>query len=212
MALPAPFSGLHCEKADDARYFPFVPGLIARMLAAAERTMRERPVSVMIFGILNIGFGLLGMAEAVLSKLFEGFGSSAASSTVNSVVAFLATLQNDPVYVVWNQITQPLNFAVGAVLLAAGVGLLLLKNWARLTSISYGIYKIVFVVLNGAVLFLALHHILAKSVESGFAVGILVVAGLVGAILTLIYPALLIFFMTRPKVVLAFQPEPPPPS
>jgi hypothetical protein len=172
--------------------------------------MRDRPISVMIFGILNIGFGFFGMVEVLLSKLFENFGSTADSPQVNSIVAFFGALQNDPAYILWNRITQPLNFVVGAVLVASGIGLLLLKNWARLTSIGFGIYKVAFVVFNAVVLVVALRHILAKSFEnSGAGVIIMLVAvGVFAAILTLVYPALLLFFMTRPKLVQAFQAGP----
>jgi hypothetical protein len=173
--------------------------------------MRARPISVTIFGILNIGFGFLGMADVLLSRLFENFGSSAANPQVNSLVAFFGALQNDPAYILWNKITEPLDFVVGAALLVSGIGLLLLKNWARLTSVGFAVYKGAFVVLNALVLVAALRHILAKSfANSGPGLIILLVAvGVFAAILTLAYPALLLFFLTRPKMVQAFQPEPP---
>ena len=96
----------------------------------------------------------------------------------------------------------------GLLLVAAGVGLLLLKNWARLASIGCGIYKIAFAMLNLAVLCLALREILAKALQGAGAVVLVILglAGFVGAILTLAYPVLLIWFLTRPKAVLAFQP------
>ena len=171
--------------------------------------MRERPVSVMIFGILNIGFGFLGMLEVILTRLFENLGSSAASPQVNSLIAFFGALQEDQAYIWWNRITEPLDFVVSAALLATGVGLLLLKNWARLSSVSYAVYKGIYVVFDAIVLVVALRHIMAKSLaNSGPGVILLLVAaGVVGAILMLAYPAVLLFFMTRPKVVLAFQPE-----
>jgi len=157
-----------------------------------------------------MGFGLLGMAVALLSKSFEDFGAPANSPSVNSIFAFLGALYHHRVYVLWNTITVPLNFAAGLALVAAGAGLLLLKNWARFTSIGCGVYKIVFVVLNSVVFYLALRDILAKSMQEagGLVIILLVMAGLAGAILSLAYPVLLLYFMTRPKVVLAFQPEP----
>ncbi len=175
--------------------------------------MRERPVSITLFGILDIGIGLLGLGGALLSTLFEGLGATAASPSVNSISAFMDTLNHNPVYVLWNRITVPLNAAAGLLLVAAGVGLLLLKNWARLASIGYGIYKIIFVILNLPVLGLALRGILARTVEEAGTplIVILILVGLVATVLTLLYPVLLIYFLTRPRAVLAFQPEPASP-
>ena len=175
--------------------------------------MRERPVSVTLFGILNIGLGLLGLGSALLSKLFEGIGAPADSSSVGSLFAFLDTLYHNPVYVLWNQITVPLNLAASLAMVAAGIGLLLLKNWARLTSIGCGIYKTIFVISNGVVFYVALRDILTQAAAqtAGFVLVILLLVGLAAAALSLAYPLLLIYFMTRPKVVLAFQPESPSP-
>jgi len=171
--------------------------------------MRERPISITIFGILNIGMGVLGLGGALLSVLFQDLGSSAASPSVNSIFAFMATLNQHPIYILWNKITIPLNAAASLLLAAAGIGLLLLKNWARLASIAFGFYKIIVAFLNGAVFYLALRDILANAMqETGPPLVIILIAtGLVGVILTLVYPVLLIYFMMRPKVVQAFQPE-----
>ena len=175
--------------------------------------MRERPMSVTIFGMLNIGLGLLGLGGMLLSTNFEGFGASAASPSFNSVFAFMDTLNHNPGYMLWNTITVPLNATASLLLVAAGVGLLLLKNWARLASIGCGIYKIAFVILNIVVLGLALREILAKSMQvaGAFVMVILALAAFVGTLLTLAYPLLLIYFLTRPKIIQAFQPAPSPP-
>ena len=171
--------------------------------------MRERPVSVTIFGILNIGFGLLALGGVLLSKISEDLGASAANPSVNSFFGFLDALNHNHLYVLWNAITVPLNLAAGLVMVAAGVGLLLLKNWARLVSIGCGIYKIIFVILNCAVFFLALREILANAIQGAGmpVIVLLVIVGLAAAVLTLIYPALLLYFLTRPKVILAFQAD-----
>src|ERR1039458_8346141 len=109
--------------------------------------MRERPVSITIFGILNIGFGLLGLGSLLLSTMFDvgGFDSTAFSPALNSYISSMLALWNtlsaDTVFVVWRRITVPLDFAASLTLVAAGIGLLLLKNWSRLVSIGYAIYR-----------------------------------------------------------------------
>jgi hypothetical protein len=145
--------------------------------------------------------------------MLQGLSAPAAGPSFNSVLAFMDALNHNAAYVIWNKTMVPLNAAASLLLVAAGVGLLLLKNWARLASIGFGIYKIAFVMLNMAVLCLALRDILAKSMQGAgtVVIAMLGLAGFVGAILTLAYPVLLIYFLTRPKAVQAFQPAPTAP-
>jgi hypothetical protein len=179
--------------------------------------MRERPMSDTIFGMLNTGFGLLGLIGVLLSNtmsgMLEGPGAAAAGSPLGSISAFIADLYHSPAYVLWNRITVPLNFAASLLMVAAGVGLLLLKNWARLASIGCGIYKILFVLLNIAVLCRGLREIGANVMDAAGPVGIVILAmiSLVATLFSLAYPVLLLYFLTRPKAVQAFQPEPPSP-
>ena len=167
-------------------------------------------MSATIFGMLNIGFGLLGLMNVLLSSMFDILGAMAANPAFNWVAAFLATLNHNLGYILWNQIAIPLNAAASLLQVAAGIGLLLLKNWARLASIGCGVYKILFVMFNIAVLWLALGANLATAMQGAGAILVvfLGLAGFVGTVLTLVYPVLLIYFLTRPKAVQAFQPAP----
>jgi hypothetical protein len=174
--------------------------------------MRERPVSVTIFGILNIGFGLLGLCSALLSLLFGGSNFPAAMPSLgpyfSNVLMVWNAIVTDPAYVVWSRIAGPLDVTASLALIAAGIGLLLLQNWSRLVSIGYAIYCMVSAVLNLAVIFVVLHRLLANALPASARgqLAIMVVA-VMGAVLTLVYPALLLFFLTRPGAVLACRPE-----
>ncbi len=149
--------------------------------------MRERPVSVTIFGILNIGFGLLGLGSLLLSTLFdvEGFGSTAFSPALNSYISSMLALWDaisaDTVFVVWRRLTVPLDFAASLTLVAAGIGLLLLRNWSRLVSIGYAIYRIIFAFLDVAVLFVVLRRVLANALPASTGANIALVIGGGGA-------------------------------
>ena len=164
--------------------------------------MRERPVSVTLFGILNIGFGLLGLGWALLSKLLEGFDSAHSGASLSP---YFSTMM-----AIWDQISFPMDIAAGLALTAAGIGLLLLKNWSRLLSNGWAVYTIISVFVNLAVLFVALHRVLAGALHSSTtgAVALVLASAAINAILTLVYPLLLLYFMSRPKVVPAFQREP----
>lgn len=177
--------------------------------------MQERPVAVTIFGILNIGFGVMSLGEGVLSKLSSGVGDLSALTNVSpyfaSIAAFMDALHKNPGYLLWMNISAPVDFAANLVLIAAGIGLLMGKSWARVSSIGYAVYGLVFPLLNVLALGWALHGILAEDFQKYGAtlMGILGVVALFGLALTLLYPGLLIFFMTRPKVVQYFKPIPP---
>jgi hypothetical protein len=92
------------------------------------------------------------------------------------------------------------------VLVAAGIGLLLLKNWSRLLSIGYAVYRIILSFLESAVMFGVFRRALAgfPQVSQG-AFAIAAGAAIIGGVFTLAYPVLLLYFLRRPKVVRAFQ-------
>jgi hypothetical protein len=161
--------------------------------------MRQRPISVLIFGILNIAFAAFGFLVLLLQCFLP---------RVSTPV--LKALYDNPSYMVWMKISLWLGGAAAVVLLVAGIGLLLLQNWARITSIGYGIYSILeclvgcFVMLNvfAAILQQAQGELHAVMIGS-------MVGSVFGLVIGLIYPILLIIFMTRPKVIAAFTPLPP---
>ena len=101
----------------------------------------RRPTSVTVFGIMNFlfaGFGAIGVMASIAL-----FTLSADSS--NSLIKLI---HGGPAYVVWMKSCIPLGLLSCAVLLADGVGLLYLKLWARVLSIAYAIYAIVFTVVG----------------------------------------------------------------
>jgi hypothetical protein len=101
-------------------------------------------------------------------------------------------------------------------LLIAGIGLLLMKSWARTLSIIYAIYALVAGVLGLVVNFMFLVRPMLERAgqqhgpEAAGALGG-AIGGTFGGCLGLVYPILLLIFMTRPKLVAAFQPTSVPP-
>jgi len=97
-------------------------------------------------------------------------------------------------------------------------GLLLLRveNWGRKLSIGYAIYAIFFGILGAVMNFIFLFRPMLEEAaqkqgsEAAGAIGG-AVAGSIGGFIGLVYPILLLIFMTRPKVVAAFHPPSPPP-
>jgi len=163
----------------------------------------QRPASVTIFGILNIIFAVFGVLGTFgRLHLFVNMETSA-----NLVVKIM---RENPGYATWMKAMIPLGLLGCGVLLASGFGLLKLKEWGRKASIGYAIYEIVAGLLGGAVNFVFVFLPLLEASSHQHdpeAIGVMFVA--VGTtaigIFGMIYPILLILFMTRPKVVQAFR-------
>jgi hypothetical protein len=108
-----------------------------------------------------------------------------------------------------------LSIALGAVvcvvLLAAGIGLLRLRPWARMASIIYAIYAILMGLVGMVVnYYFLVQPMLAQAqqkqgAEAAGAIGG-AIGGCIGGCFGLIYPILLLIFMTRANVVAAFRP------
>jgi hypothetical protein len=147
--------------------------------------MQQRPISVTIFGTLNIGFGFF--------DLFVTLFSIFVLPRMNMATPMLKQMNDNQ----WTKVTLPLDGIAAVVLLAAGIGLLLSQNWARIASIIAGIYSILSCMVGGIL-----------SLNNGPS-GIMMIVSLIVTIGSLVYPVLLIIFMTRPKVVAALKPAKP---
>ena len=168
---------------------------------------QPRPVAATTFGILNIGFAVWGLGGV--------FFSTIARTMIHQKNPLADSLTNNPDYQTFLTVSSTLEVITASVLLAAGIGLLMLKNWARFTSIGYGIYKIIysciipfFVYRIVMVPMITKFAQTAKGIPPNFIETFALIATIFGAIISLIYPVLLIIFMTRPKMIAAFQPPP----
>ena len=165
----------------------------------------ERPVSVTVFGILNIVFAVLKILGILASLVV--LAVSVPGRPANP--AFPAMFDN-PAYLAWMKISIPWSLLVSAILLAAGIGLLYLKPWARRLSLGYGIYAIVACIVAPILTYYFVlgpmleQMRLARGPESALAV-IMAVVAMASGVLGLIYPVLLLFFLTRPHVIAAFR-------
>ena len=112
-------------------------------------------------------------------------------------------------------VALPLGLLATGVSVAAGIGLLKLKNWGRTLSIGYAIYSIVAGVIGSMVNYIFVMQPLMEqaSHKSGpEAAGLIgaAIGGTFGTCFGMIYPVLLLIFMLRPKVVAAFRPPAEP--
>ena len=169
--------------------------------------MNERPISTLIFGILNIGLGLLDLASPLLVAILAHLKFSGQSG--------VSALQSDPTYAAMTNFTVWADVVFGLAFVAFGIGLLLLQNWARLGSILVAVARIVFVVVSSLLgwnfMKVAVQQTAAQAhgAPLGLIQGLAIVGFVVQLVLRLVYPALLLFFMTRAKVIEACQRQQP---
>lgn len=161
----------------------------------------QRPTSVTVFGVLNIVFGVLGL----LVVLFSG------------AAVFLATAQRqrlpgmeemNPVLATWTKVSVVIGLLGTLALLISGMGLLGLKSWGRFLAMGYSVYTIVTGILGIVVQYVfVIQPVLEQQVPGGRREVVIgtVIGGAVGSCIGLIYPVLLMFFMSRPHVKAAFS-------
>ena len=98
--------------------------------------------------------------------------------------------------------STPFGLAVSVVLIAAGIGLLKLREWARKASIAYGIYGVVVSLVGTYIQFSYVMPILEELLETATSIEKISIVSAMGAIYfamcwTILYPILVLIFMNR---------------
>jgi hypothetical protein len=171
---------------------------------AGYRPEGDRPVSIKIFGILNIVFGVIGVLAFIISVI--------------SAVAMMALIQNsgqnneimrlNPVFhenlgirfYFWAMMI--LGAAMTVVLIISGIGLLRDKMYGRKLALVYGWYAIVSGILGIVVNFFLITLPTMQRISGpgvSFSRRIVISSG-IGGLSGLIFPALLLFFMYQANV------------
>lgn len=164
--------------------------------------MRQRPISVTVFGILNIGFALWKFVGLLLAGVMARLKLPGNNG--------LAALKSDPVFQAWTHFSAVIAVVFGIVLIASGIGLLLMQNWARVLAIVYSVLEMIVVVAGTIFTQRVMMQAMAAQVHgapAGLIEAIMMGSFAVGIALALAYPVLLLIFMTRPKIVEAFVPQ-----
>ncbi len=170
----------------------------------------SRPTSVTVFGILNLVFAALGVFGIITTLAMVRL----AAGTNNPA---MQVMRDNPAFLAWLKLSIPLGLLSAVMLTACGIGLLMMKPWARKLSIGYAFYAIVLSIVGMVVNYLWMIRPMMEQAaqkqgpEAAGAIGG-AIGGLAGGCFSLIYPILLLIFMTRPKVVAAFRGPTEPPT
>jgi len=149
--------------------------------------MRARPISLIVFGILNIGYGAFNVLSLLLSQIVLSAAKTGSAAK---------SLSSDPGQTHLMFITGGIDAAAGVFLAVAGVGLLLCKNWGRMGSLGWAIFDILFVLLT-----IPQGWHAAQAFAPQFGSAFAMVVTILGLLVSLAYPLVLVVFMRRPKLV-----------
>lgn len=154
-----------------------------------------RPTSVTVLATLNIVFGITAILFIIGGLFLPESDSEFKLPEAMESFSFFSSI---------------VNILTSLVLLASGIGLLYLKNWARLASLVYGWFKIIWTVVM--IIFIALMMQHFQGIEGNgpgeippamsFVIGGMCATLCIGPIF-LAYPIILIIFMRKPHVVQA---------
>jgi hypothetical protein len=168
-----------------------------------------RPTSLLVLGILNIVFGVLGLCGTAASSAMFFVEMPQDPGMPNPA---LELIRSDSTYRLIMQTMIVLGCLASLALLVGGIGLLLVKAWGRTLSIGYAWYAIVAVVAGLLVNWLyLLQPMLAQGEAGGLGQAAAIggaVGGMISGCFSVIYPVMLLIFMYRPAVRAAFGPPP----
>ncbi|CAN5195966.1 hypothetical protein BH23VER1_BH23VER1_09550 [soil metagenome] len=164
----------------------------------------RRPAPALVFGVLNIIFGVFGGLAIIWTATVY-----ASPEMAEANLAVKAMVEN-PTYLAYSKASLALGAVGSIVLVACGIGLLLMKRWARKWSVGYGIYAIVSGVVGIAMqlVYVVMPLLDLPADERGTEWMVAVSGGVGGSlfgVVALLHPVLLIWFMRRKSVREAFE-------
>ena len=166
---------------------------------------KAKPAALTVFGVMNLIFGILGIcgtAFGVFGLLVPMFLPPEALKVMeeNPEPVFVL-MKESSVYAGFLYCQLALGFIFSIVMIVSGVGLMKAKESGRKLAVVYAIYAILMLiaglVMNAIFLFPMLMEQMNEPPPVGMTATINLFAQGFGAIIQLIYPALLLFFMTR---------------
>lgn len=171
----------------------------------------KRPTSVLVFGVINIIFGALGLCGLIVQLSIQLSGFDQLQGQNNPTLELMQELtQTNPAYELYTQLMMVLGSVMTILILVAGIGLIKLKNWARLSSIGWAVFTIATTIMNTLITFVLVFIPLLDQLTGPERIGIQIgiVFSIIFAFVFFVYSAFMIFKLTRPAIVAAFADDP----
>jgi len=151
------------------------------------------------------------LSSVIKSQFYAQYPELAVTRIPDDAFDVPESVQGEPLFRAWMAVAPQLQYLSSNVLIAAGIGLLLVKRWGRTASLGFSIFKIGMFLIE---LPLYMMFLIAPSVSEmnstgsedaaamliGMAIGLPVIV-----FFELFIPILLLVAMQRPKVKAAFQ-------
>jgi hypothetical protein len=167
--------------------------------------MKERPTSVTVFAIINLILAALG----VIGFIFWVIGLLGLMPKAPQENIIAQAMENSAAFQTFGHIANAIGVVVLILLIAASIGMFTLKPWARQVTIAWGVYSILIVVVSYVLSYVLIYGPLLPNAAGQDRV--IIMAALIGggvfSLLFIGYYLLMIFMLTRPKVVDAFTPD-----
>ena len=168
----------------------------------------QRPIAGTVFGILNLVLGLLGLCGVAFSAVVIFVPLDPQLVERNPGLRFM---HENASYRLFTQVSILVGFVAIIAQMVGGLGLLLQKPYGRQLSIGYAIYGLLAGVVSLVISWLIVYPGMVEQVNrlppgperSGAMGG--VVGDVCGGVVSLLYPALLLYFMYRPNIVAAYR-------
>lgn len=167
---------------------------------SSQAEISNRPVGVTIFAILHLLFGASGLVIAISTLVFSAIGGAVDFGPVP-----LGETVDQPAYRLVTGVIGTLDFFLCTALLAAGLGLLKMRGWARQVSLVYAVYTIIAAAVSSVVQYSIIYLPLIERVagdairkEEASALGIVLAVSV--ACIGMIYPLAILFYFFRPGI------------
>lgn len=162
-----------------------------------------KPVSMTVFGVINLVWGAMGLCGIVASTV-QIFVLGSNPAMKNPVIDLMNA---NPVYWGFMMLSMIVGFLFTIVLMIGGVGLLNGRPYGRKCSIVYAIYAIIAAIVGTVFNFIFLLLPLLQQADGMAAgpekAGLIggAIGGTVGGVCGVIYPIVLLIFMMRAPIV-----------
>jgi len=162
----------------------------------------KRPASLIVFGVLHLIFGLTGI---VTTGLLLVMLTVRLPMPEGSFDLQLALEEQVEWYHTFMMVAGVLGVIVSFILVAAGIGLLQRREWARKVTIGYGIYGVVTGLVSSWVQMFHVIPLMEEMLETANTAeraGVIggIAGGYGGMCMGLAYPILVLIFMNRSVV------------